>query len=97
MKVWNQLPSWVRDTLERAWWTFLAAFIAATGYQVGMSPEELAHVNWAGSAAIAAGATVFSMAKSALIAHTNLGDPGTASAVKLDTAPGRHARPDESA
>lgn len=95
MKVWNQLPSWLRDTLERAWWTFLGTFVVVSGYQTGTSLQ-LSHVDWLLTLDLSLGTTVFSTAKSAIVAHTKLGTEGTASAVKLQTS-GRHARPDESA
>jgi hypothetical protein len=78
-----QVPVWVKDTAERAGWTFVASFIGAAGYQVGAHFED---INWVASLDVAAVATVFSTLKSTIVAHTPLGDPGTASSVKLTTS-----------
>lgn len=91
MKVWNSLPKWVRDTAERAWWTFLGTFIVVSGYQSGTS---LSHVDWVTSLDLSLATTLFSTAKSAVVAHLKVGDPGTAGSVKLNTANGRHAKPE---
>ena len=83
-----KLPTWVRDTAERAWWTFLGTFLVVSGWQTGTALE---HVDWVTSLELSLATTVFSTIKSAVVAHTSLGDPGTASAVKLEST-GRHAR-----
>ena len=86
-----KLPTWVKDTAERAWWTFLATFLGAAGYQSGVTFET---VNWLAAVEIAAVATIFSTIKSTVVSHIPLGEPGTASAVKLEAAGGRHRRPE---
>lgn len=75
------VPVWVKDTLERAGWTFVASFIGAAGYQAGAHVED---IHWVAALDIAAVATLFSSLKSGLVAHLPVGEPGTASAVKLD-------------
>lgn len=86
-----KLPTWVRDTAERAWWTFLGTFLVVSGWQTGTT---LQHVDWLTSLELSLATTVFSTIKSAVVAHTSLGEPGTASAVKLEDVGGRHRRPE---
>lgn len=91
--LWLKLPSWLRDTLERAWWTFLGTFVVVSGWQSGITFQ---HVDWVTSLDLSLMTTLFSTLKSAVISHTKLGEPGTASAVTLEPSRrGRHARPDE--
>lgn len=75
-----QVPVWVRDTAERAAWTFVAAFIAAAGFSAGSHIED---IHWVAALNIALVATVFSTLKSAVVSHIPVGQPGTASAISL--------------
>lgn len=76
-----QVPVWVKDTAERAGWTFAAAFVGAAGYQAGAHVED---IHWVAALDIAAVATVFSTLKSSIVAHLPVGEPRTASSIKLD-------------
>lgn len=77
-----QIPVWVKDTAERAGWTFAAAFVSAAGYSAGVHVED---IHWVAALDVALGATIFSTLKSTLVAHIPVGQPGTASSIKLDT------------
>lgn len=70
-----------KDTGERAFWTFIGAFLVAAGYTSGMRLED---IDWVASADIALAATIFSSLKSVVVGKLPVGTPGTASAVQLD-------------
>lgn len=76
-----KIPSVLKDIGERAFWTFLGAFLGAAAYTGGMRLED---IEWVASADIALAATIFTIAKSSLVSALPLGTPGTASAVKLE-------------
>lgn len=80
MKWPSWIPVWVRDTAERAWWTFAATFLAAAGYQAGAHIED---INWVAALDVSAVATLFSTVKSSVVAHLPIGTDGTASSINL--------------
>lgn len=76
------IPSWLKDTADRAWRTFVASFLGAASYTSGMKIED---VQWLASADIALTATIFTLLLATVAAKLPIGTPGTVSLVQLDT------------
>lgn len=82
-----QLPTFVKDLVERAVKTFAQTALTV----LGANQLDVLSVDWQTVLGLGGGAAFVSVLTS--LASLKFGDTGTASAVELDP-PGRHAAPD---
>lgn len=78
------LPVWARDTLDRAWRTWVQTFLGAAGY-TGIETR-FDQVAWLAAAQIATIATIFAFLMALLATTAPVGQPGTAAFVSLEPA-----------